>query len=185
MGLRGYAIPWFTTPVMKIWLAVLLLTIAQFGAGCATFRPTPYQPSTEGGYGYSDEQIGPGEYRITVSGNAATSAEMLWHQLLFRAAEITLKNGNDYFAVVPLETGKLVDIEPAFLMPQFGLGSAALSGIRTPLIQYEGYPVGVVPSQQLIATATIAIREHRQTVTEDVFDAEEVKEGLAHKIVLP
>ncbi len=153
--------------------------------GCATFRPTPYQPAVDGGYGYTDEQLGAGEYRISVSGNAATSAEMLWNHLLFRAAEITLESGHDYFALVPVAEGKLVHIEPAFLMPQFGIGPGAIRGVPMPLFRYEGLPVGVEPSPQLIATATIAFTEGKQSGAENVFNAVEVRERLRTKIAMP
>src|SRR3712207_6833898 len=88
---------WLSLPmVIKIWLVALLVIVAQLSIGCASFRPTPYQPSVDGGYGYSDKQIGAREYRITVSGNVATSADLLWRQLLFRAAEITLQREHEY-----------------------------------------------------------------------------------------
>lgn len=165
---------------MKTPLIALFLATAQFG-GCATFRPTPYQPSIDGGYGYRDERIGLGEYRIMLSGNDATSAQALYDQLLFRAAEITLAAGYEYFVMVPNGAGQIVDIEPAFLMPQFGIGP----GGGTRLIQYEGYPVGVEPSRQLIATATIAVSEGKQEGAQNVFDAAEVKQRLGSNIVFP
>jgi hypothetical protein len=75
----------------------------------------------------------------------------------------------------------MVDIEPAFLMPQFGIGP----GGRTRLIQYEGYPVGVEPSRQLIATATIVLSDRKQAGAENVFDAAEIKQSLEPNIVYP
>jgi hypothetical protein len=175
---------------MKISFA-FFLGIALLAAGCATFRPTPYQPADGGRYGYSDEQIGPGEYRITVAGNDATSAEMLWDQLLFRAAEITLENGRDHFVVVPNGAGQLVHIKPAFLMPQFGLGPGSRLGVRTPVLRYYdysaygypvySYPVGVEPSRQLIATATIALTERGRA--NNVFDAQQIRDRLKPQLL--
>jgi hypothetical protein len=174
---------WLSLPmVMKIWLVALLVIVAQLSTGCASFRPTPYQPSVDGGYGYSDKQIGEREYRITVSGNVVTSADLLWRQLLFRAAEITLQREHEYFLVAPNALGELVSIEPAFLQPQFGLGPG---GGGVPLVKYEGYPVGVVPSRQLIATSTIALTDRKQGVAKNVFSARAVKERLTPEIPLP
>ncbi|MBA2490830.1 MAG: hypothetical protein H0V34_03690 [Gammaproteobacteria bacterium] len=126
-------------------------------AGCASFEPTPYQPSVDGGYGYSDEQVGNSEYRITVAGNAATSAETLWNQLLLRAAEITLAADQKYFVVAPTANGQLATIKPAFLMHQFGVGPGGFTGVRMPLLQYQGLPVGVEPSREMIASLSIAL----------------------------
>jgi hypothetical protein len=171
--------------VVTFWRSALVLCIAQFIAGCTTFKPTLYQPSINGGYGYSNQRIDPGEYRITVSGNAATSPKTLWNQLLFRAAEITLNSGHAYFVVAPNAVGELVNIKPAFLMPQFGLGPGAGFGVRTPLVQYEGYPVGVEPSRQLVATATIMVSDRKQRGTDGTFDAKAVENRLKPKIFYP
>ncbi|MGH8501562.1 MAG: CC0125/CC1285 family lipoprotein [Gammaproteobacteria bacterium] len=181
---------------MKYWAFHILTFVVITFAGCATFKPTPYQASIDGGYGYSDEQVGAGEYRITVSGNAATSAQMLWDQLLLRAAEITLASGHEYFVVAPNAAGQLVNIEPAYLMPQFGVGPAAGMGVRTPIVRYYrrdygrpgvdyAYPIGVEPSRDLIATATIALIKKRQAGANNVFDAETLRERLAPKVVSP
>ncbi|MDQ3797754.1 MAG: hypothetical protein M3294_09390 [Pseudomonadota bacterium] len=162
--------------------------VALLVTGCAAFRPTPYQPSVDGDYGYNDKRIGPGEYRITVSGNATTSAQMLWEQLLYRAAEITLAYGRDHFVVMPIADGQLVNIKPAFLMPQFGIGPG---GAHPPLFQYcsdypaQCYPVGVEPSHELIATATIAFSDRKSSGAKNVFDAEAVQKRLGSEIGRP
>jgi hypothetical protein len=164
------------SPVLFVLATALL-------AACATFKPTSYQPSVDGGYGYSEEWLSPSEYRITVSGNAATSAQRLWDQLLFRAAELTLADGHRYFAIAPNAAGGLVSIKPAFLTPQFGIGPGGAGvGVRMPLVQYEGLPVGVEPSRQLIATATIEIAPQQLQGSEYVFDARRIKRGFASSI---
>ncbi|HEX2237268.1 MAG TPA: hypothetical protein VHJ19_02675 [Gammaproteobacteria bacterium] len=176
---------------MRVGFLVCFI-VALLVTGCAAFRPTPYQPSVDGDYGYNDKRIGPGEYRITVSGNATTSAQMLWEQLLYRAAEITLAHGRDHFVVMPIADGQLVNIKPAFLMPQFGIGpGAAITGVHPPLLQYCGdypaqcYPVGVEPSHELIATATIAFSDRKSSGAKNVFDAETVKKRLGPEIGRP
>lgn len=156
-----------------------------FVVACATYSPTPYQPAGDGRYGYRDERIGPGEYRITVAGNAATSAQALWGYTLLRAAEIALQRGYDYFTVLPNAAGKPVTIEPAFLMPQFGLGPGAGVGVRMPLVQYEGLPVGVEPSRQLIATTVIALKERKQDRGVAAFSATKIEHRLRSKLASP
>lgn len=180
---------------MKYWVLCLFGLVAAAAGGCATFEPTPYQPSVDGGYGYSEERTGPGEYRITVSGNAATSAQTLWDQLLRRAAEIARDSGRDYFAVAPTATGQLATIKPAFLMPQFGTGPAAGLGVRTPIIRYYGrnygpgvdyaYPVGVEPSRELIISATVTLTDRRRSDASNVFDAHTLRRLTPMPGVIP
>ncbi|MCW3837861.1 hypothetical protein ACFQ1E_17595 [Sphingomonas canadensis] len=72
---------------------------------CAT--PTPYQPATgSGSYrtGYSDEQIEANRFRVSFAGNSLTSRETVERYLLYRAAELTLQKGFDYFVLVTRDT---------------------------------------------------------------------------------
>jgi hypothetical protein len=66
-------------------------------AGCAA--PTPYQAATNG-YGYAEQQIESDRFRVTFSGNAATPRETVQNYLLYRAAEVTVAHGHDYFTIV-------------------------------------------------------------------------------------
>ena len=61
--------------------------------------PTPYQ-AADGGYGYRDQQIEDNRYRVSFSGNASTPREDVQNFLLYRAAELTVQNGFDYFTIV-------------------------------------------------------------------------------------
>jgi hypothetical protein len=66
-------------------------------AGCG--QPTLYQPAADG-YGYSEQQIEDNRYRVSFAGNDLTSADTVQNYLLYRAAELTLDRGYDYFTVV-------------------------------------------------------------------------------------
>lgn len=66
--------------------------------GCAR-EPTPYQPIVDG-YGYSEQRIEDNRYRVTFAGNDFTKSETVQNYLLYRAAELTLNHGYDYFTVV-------------------------------------------------------------------------------------
>lgn len=61
--------------------------------------PTPYQPA-DGGYGYRDQQIEDNRYRVSFDGNASTPREDVQNYLLYRAAELTVEKGFDYFTIV-------------------------------------------------------------------------------------
>ncbi|MAN66927.1 MAG: hypothetical protein CME91_09805 [Hyphomonadaceae bacterium] len=68
---------------------------------CAT--STPYAPM-DGRYGYAEQRIETNRYRVAFHGNSSTSRETVEAFLLYRAAELTLENGFDYFLVVERDT---------------------------------------------------------------------------------
>lgn len=80
---------------MRIWIALVL---AAFLAACAT--ATPYQPAVaDGGDGYVERQIEQNRYSVSFSGNIVTERETVETYLLYRAAELTIAKGYDYFIV--------------------------------------------------------------------------------------
>jgi hypothetical protein len=110
-------------------------------AACAT--PTPYQPvatkgATQGGY--SELRLEPERYRVTFAGNSLTRRETVEGYLLFRAAELTVQNGYDWFAIVERDTDKktrtYVDSDP-FYRPWYGG-----YGFWRPSWRYYGGPYG-------------------------------------------
>ena len=81
-------------------LAAALLLVS----GCAT--STPYQPlsaSSAVSGGYTDQRLGENRFRVTFAGNTLTSRERVETYLLFRAAELTVEQGYDWFVVVDHE----------------------------------------------------------------------------------
>jgi hypothetical protein len=85
--------------------SALLVLLALVLAACS--RATPYQPesassSVRGGYSHS--QIGPDLFRVRFNGNALTSRETVEAYLLYRAAELTIEQGGDWFTVLDRET---------------------------------------------------------------------------------
>lgn len=87
-----------------------LLTLALAGAltlgACAT--ATPYQPAPRGAAsvdgGYREQQIEPRRWRVSFAGNTLTSRETVETYLLYRAAELTVQNGFDWFTAVNRST---------------------------------------------------------------------------------
>ncbi len=72
-------------------------------AGCAT-QP-PYKPaSSYTGSGYTDQIIESNRFQVTFRGNSVTPRDEVETFLLYRAAELTLENGFDYFVVVQRDT---------------------------------------------------------------------------------
>jgi len=74
-------------------------------AGCAT--ETTYRPATGQGFqrtGYSDRQIEPNRFLVSFAGNSVTSRDTVERYLFFRAAELTLQQGFDYFVMADRDT---------------------------------------------------------------------------------
>lgn len=77
----------------------LLIGLPLLLAVAACTSQTPYQPADRG-FGYSQQQIEDNRYRVSFSGNSVTPRDTVQNYLLYRAAEVTLESGNDYFVVV-------------------------------------------------------------------------------------
>ena len=103
-------------------VASLALT-ALLGA-CTT--ATPYQPNITGQKvqgGYSEQQVETDRFRVTFSGNSLTSRETVEGYLLYRAAELTVQQGYDWFEIVDRNTDAdrrtYIDRDP-FYSPWYG-----------------------------------------------------------------
>ena len=78
----------------------MVLSLAILGLlGACKGHPTPYQSAVDG-YGYSEKRIEDNRYRVIFAGNDHTKADTVQNYLLYRAAELTLNHGYDYFTVV-------------------------------------------------------------------------------------
>ncbi|MEH6702408.1 CC0125/CC1285 family lipoprotein [Parasphingorhabdus sp.] len=78
--------------------AVILMTLLLLG--CAT--ATPYQPQISGqrvSGGYSETRLGDTRYRVRFAGNTLTSRQTVEDYLLYRAAELTVQRGYDWFRI--------------------------------------------------------------------------------------
>lgn len=76
-------------------------------AGCAT--ETRYKPATGAGFyrtGYSDRQIEPNRFIVSFAGNSVTGRDTVERYLFFRAAELTLQQGYDYFVMANRDTDR-------------------------------------------------------------------------------
>ncbi|MBX3594563.1 hypothetical protein [Sphingomonas sp.] len=92
---------------MRAAAAALALASASMLASCA--MPTAYQPATGTGTyrtGYWDEQIEADRFRVTFAGNNLTSRETVERYLLYRAAQLTVERGFDYFTMADRDTEK-------------------------------------------------------------------------------
>ena len=83
-----------------LWRLLIILGGAALLASCMT--PTPYQPDIAGqkiSGGYSEARIADNRYQVNFSGNTLTSRDRVEGYLLYRAAELTLEKGYDWFEI--------------------------------------------------------------------------------------
>ncbi|MGH6957111.1 MAG: CC0125/CC1285 family lipoprotein [Caulobacteraceae bacterium] len=83
--------------------AVLALSLTL--AACET--PTPYQPLAPGNAvagGFADQRLDATHYRVSFRGNDMTSRDQVESYLLYRAAELTVNSGFDWFEMVERHT---------------------------------------------------------------------------------
>lgn len=88
-------------------------------AACAT--TPPYHPANSGGgYGFAEQKIEADRFRVTFKGNSSTSRQAVENFLLYRAAELTIETGNDYFILIEndTETHKSYSVTSRF--PRYG-----------------------------------------------------------------
>lgn len=163
----------------KIVLSGAALAAATLLAACAT--ATPYQPLQDG-YGYTEQKIESNRYRVSFAGNSETPKQTVETYLLFRAAELTLKSGYDYFVFASDNT----DANTRYLQTfdgYYGWGRyywgprSAFGGIGTST---------ATPVTEYVAQADIVMFTGKKK-NDDVkaFDAREVRTNLEASIVRP
>ncbi len=81
-----------------------LMLAAALGLLAACGTATPYQPALGADYGFREQSIESNRMRITFRGNSLTDRDTVETYLLYRAAELTLQSGRDYFVVVNRDT---------------------------------------------------------------------------------
>ena len=181
-------------------LAVALVATAGLTA-CAT--ATPYQPNVRGqavSGGFSETRLEADRFRVNFAGNSLTSRETVERYLLYRAAELTVDQGGDWFTLVERQTDRkartYVDPDP--------LGPYGRYGYWRPYWRYYGVGPGwrrwdpwygdpfwadrmdVRTVEKFEASAEIQIGHGAKPVNDPrAFDAREVMANLGPAIVRP
>lgn len=85
-------------------LTFAVLAAALSLSACAT--PTPYEPASKAtsGQGYSEQRIENDRWRVSFSGNSVTARQTVESYMLYRAAELTVQSGYDWFETVGRST---------------------------------------------------------------------------------
>lgn len=112
---------------MKRLIATLAAVAALGGMVAACATATPYQPNVPGNAasgGFSEMRLEANRFRVTFSGNSLTSRETVESYLLYRAAELTVAQGYDWFALADRRTEKttryMADPDPFYSTPYYG-----------------------------------------------------------------
>ncbi|MFI4976418.1 MAG: CC0125/CC1285 family lipoprotein [Caulobacterales bacterium] len=172
-------------------------------AGCET--ATPYQPDVRGNSvsgGFTDQQVEPNRYRITFQGNSMTSRETVETYLLYRAAELTLAQGDDWFEMADRHTDR---DRRTYLDPDPFYGPGYAWGYWRPVWRFHHFRGGgwgvwdpfwgdpfwadgvdVQEIDRYQATAEIVMQKGAKPADDPkAFDAHAVMTSLAPKIVRP
>jgi len=174
-----------------------MLALAAIGvlglSACET--ATPYQPIASNNAvagGFSDQRIDDTHFRVMFKGNDMTSRTRVENYLLYRAADLTVGEGYDWFEMVDRNTH---NSGTTYVDPAFGPGW----GYWRPEWRYEWGPgpwgpwggpawgaYNVDRIDQYQATAEIFVGHGAKPANDPrAFDARQVMTNLGPKIVRP
>ena len=154
-------------------------------AACAV--PTPYQ-AADGGYGYTDQQIEGNRYRVSFDGNSSTPREEVQNYLLYRAAELTVQNGFDYFTIVDRDVERSTRYYSHAFVDDFGFRSRRYRGryghrrfFGPRFVSGSSYPIN-----EYSGTADIVMSEGEKPADEpNAYDALDVLQRLQPAVQEP
>lgn len=165
-----------------------LALIASLGllAACAT--ATPYQPAAADSYGFEEQRIENNRLRITFRGNTVTERETVETYLLYRAAELTLAGGFDYFVVAERDTDEISRLQST--TPRYSRFAhyyySPFYGWRPWYDPFWDEPSSYREITRYEAIAEIAMFSGRKPAEDaNAFDAREVQANLQGRIVRP
>ncbi len=173
-----------TVGLKRVKSLVVLAVGALALAACAT--ATPYQPENDRGEGFAEFQLENNKFRVTFSGNTLTPLPTVENYLLYRAAEVTVNKGFDYFIVLEDKSeamstfrsfGTIIGgAEGRFFYGTRGFGGGGFGTTTATTRERREYT-----AQAIIETGT----GPKPTGNPSAFNAREVLENLAPNIVRP
>ena len=164
---------------MRARAVILGLAIVGALGGCGG-EPTPYQPAADG-YGYSEQQIEDNRYRVTFAGNDLTQSDTVQNYLLYRAAELTLDHGYDYFTVVDRNLDRSTRYWGT-TDPQFGTGYYTRSGNFVSGLGFSTYSAQPIDSYTAYADV-VMFKGEKPAADVNAYDARSVLRQLGPSIV--
>jgi hypothetical protein len=165
---------------------VLAMLAAIALAACTA--PTPYRPAADG-EGYAERRIEDNRYRVEFAGNPSTPRHTVEDYLLYRAAEITLRQGKDHFVVAARSTDADTTYWSSFDdFPTYGFYRPWYAPGYPRWYSFSGYdsPRTYRPSTRYRAHAEIVLFSGRKPADDvNAFDARAVIARLGPTIKRP
>lgn len=169
---------------------LFVVACAALLAACATATPYQAAEGPSGRYGYAERRIEDNRYTLTFRGNSLTERDTVEAYLLFRAAELTLDKGYDYFVAAQRDTEGQSRLVP--------FGGTSRYGFY-PYYSWYAPPFGWRPFYDPFwddttyrqvtsyeATAEIVLFKGAKPAGDpQAFDARQVRDNLAGKIMRP
>lgn len=141
--------------------------------------PTPYQPALER-YGYSEQQLESERWRVSFAGNSATPRRQVDNYLLYRAAELTVATGHDWFEVA--DQNVEIDDTGVTAAPRVGVGTGS-DGFG---IGFSTFLGGTGGGSRYTAYADVLMRDGEKPSNElRAYDAHELLRSLEPEIQRP
>lgn len=166
---------------------LLLAVAAGLLTACAT--ATPYQPAVTDRYGFEEQRIESNRTRITFRGNTLTDRDTVETYLLYRAAEITIEQGFDYFIVADRGTEEVSRLQGSGYRPRFAFDYWYFSPRRGWSPWYDPFwdePTSYREVSRYEAVAEVAMfRGQKPQDDPNAFDARDVQTNLQGRIVRP
>lgn len=160
----------------------LLGTLVLLGLAACASSPTPYRSASDG-FGYREQQLESNRYRVSFAGNAATGLDTVRDYALFRAAELTVATGHDYFRVVNQST----DTRSSGVGgPRIGVGlgsGGSDSGLGVGISSILGG--GGYADDYTVTMDVLMFDGEKPAADEDAYDAREVLRRLQPAIQRP
>lgn len=174
------------TILMRLALALIP---ALWTSACAESL-SPYQPRSNG-YGYAENEIGELTHRVEFTGNEYTTRETVEAYVLYRAAELTLANGYERFALSDGATNQTEYYSTPY-PSGFGYPYTTYGQLRR--LPSQPYTPFVLPSYagpreeiryRAAATVRFIPKSEQPTKADEVYDARVVMERLEPEIDRP
>ena len=160
--------------------ALLAALCVLFLAACA--QPTPYQPATDG-FGFSQQRIEENRFRINFSGNSVTPLPVVEDYMLYRAAEITVDRGYDYFEISDKDINKRTRYVATYVdpiggyywrrYPRYAVGTGISTGTYRPIDSYTS------------SANVVLFKGQKPADNPDAYDARDVIQRLGPTIRRP
>lgn len=164
----------------------LILVISLLMTACAS--EPDYRAAENGGYGYTETKITDTDYQVEFKARGSDKGAAMNYALL-RAAEVTLENGYDWFAITHRETqiDKETIRDPNFDSFAHGDMVTYCNMIRCETRYYPrsafsaGIHVGGRTDSDIQVTLDIKLGEGEQPENQNSYDASEVVANLKPK----